>query len=107
MTPDDMPLHDKLLMETARIGWRELERFWAKGQVVQVATTLDLVAAGVALAEDDAARVQRWMQRGELGPVSKQQARQWHADATEVWALVIAPWVLVQHRPDSSESATH
>lgn len=93
----------RLNLETARISWRELEKFHARGQVVQVAPEMDLVEVGAALIEDDSPRVKAWMTQGLMGSVADSDAHRWHHEETLVWSLVVVPWVLVQsQRVDSS-----
>jgi hypothetical protein len=82
--------------ETAKIAWSELQRFFAAGKAVFVSNDLDLVEAALQISNDNSGRVRQWMDRGQLAPVSDEQARYWiDADAT-VWAVVVKPWVLVQ-----------
>jgi hypothetical protein len=89
-------LKAKLVMETARVPWAELQRFYARGQVVRAAPELDLIEVAMAVAEDDKARVQPWLERGLFGEVAPSQAQQWFDDGTSLWTVVVAPWVLVQ-----------
>jgi len=89
-------LRQKLALETASIGWRELEPHYARGVVVQVAESLDLVDVGLELIDDNKQQIQNWMSSGELGPVNTEEADSWHHNQASVWALVVAPWVLVQ-----------
>lgn len=91
-------LRQKLALETATIGWRELEPHYARGVVVQVAPSLDLVEVGMQLIADNKPQVEAWMNSGELGPVASEEADAWHHAQASVWALVVAPWVLVQTR---------
>jgi hypothetical protein len=65
---------------------------------VAVDRRLDLVEVALRLAEDDVERVARWMRRGEIGPVSDAQARNWYRREAVLWAVVVSPWVLVQER---------
>lgn len=86
----------RLHQETARIPWRELQRFFASGATIAVDPALDLLEVAGQLAGDEAGRVARWLEQGRLCRVSDEQALAWlEADAT-VWAVVVAPWVLVQ-----------
>lgn len=91
-------LRAKLNGETARIGWGEMQRHHARGVVLRVAGELDLVGVAVAMAQDDGAAVSRWMQAGQLGKVSDEQARDWLARDPDLWSVVVAPWVLVQEK---------
>jgi len=85
--------------QTARIAWRELTVHYARGRVVVVAPELDLVDVAVQLGMDNTACFQRWIDSGDVAPVGDQLARDWHEQNTELWAVVAAPWVLVQRRP--------
>lgn len=96
---DPALLKNKLMLETAQIPWRELESFHARGVVVRVDASLDLVEVGFELTQDNKAQFQAWLDANSVGPVADQTAQAWHDDNTPVWALVIAPWVLVQQRP--------
>ncbi|MET4695546.1 hypothetical protein V5J35_001156 [Endozoicomonas sp. NE40] len=69
---------EKLNLETARIPWKALERFFAQGIVLNVSASLDLVEAACAVSIDDTRQVQAWLQDGQLTKVTDQQAIQWH-----------------------------
>ncbi len=98
-------LREKLNRETGRIAWRALQRYYAQGRAVAVDRRLDLVEVALRLAEDDVERVTRWMRRGEIGPVSDAQARDWFQREAVLWAVVVSPWVLVQERESGSETS--
>lgn len=89
----------KLNGETAPIHWHELQRFFAQGVILQVAPHLDLVDVASAMGLDDIARVKVWFGAGELAHVSDQQATQWFDDNTELWTVVVKPYILVQDKP--------
>lgn len=95
--PDD-DLWARLASETARVDWAELERFFAKGQVIEVAVDLDLVEVAVHVASDKGRQVERWMQAGQFGLLNTDSARSWARGDRELWAVVVAPWILVQAR---------
>jgi len=82
--------------QTARIPFTELQRYFAGGHVVVVGADLDLVEVAVALAEDDKDRFEAWISTGNVAGVSDDQARDWLAANTQLWAVVANPWVLVQ-----------
>ncbi|MBW2939279.1 DUF2288 domain-containing protein [Zhongshania sp. CAU 1632] len=86
----------KLNRETSRILWTELQRFYAQGAVLVVAPELDLIATAAAVANDDAAAVSTWMKDNLLQKATEKLAMTWLAENCEVWAVVVAPWVLVQ-----------
>lgn len=102
MNDNDLPeLRDLLNAQTGRIGWGELQRHFARGVVLNVASGLDLVEVAARLVEDDRAAVEDWMKTGLLAKASLDDARRWDRDQTQFWAVVAAPWVLVQPCGDS------
>lgn len=93
--PSDI-LRAKLNLETAQLAWPELERHFARGSVVKVATGLDLVDAALHVAENNAATVEAWLVEGRIARAEMSDAEDWHARQPMFWAVVVAPWVLVQ-----------
>ena len=91
-------LRREYLGQTARIPWRDLQTHYARGSVVVVAPGLDLVEVAVQLGLDNTARFQRWIDAGDVSAANDEQARQWFEDDRALWAVVAAPWVLVQER---------
>ncbi len=98
MDNTDLPLKDKLNLQTARIGWKELERFFARGRVLYVSAELDLVEVACALTEDDLTKFTAWTESGQVQHLQDETAKQWAKDDHHLWAVVIAPWVMVQDR---------
>jgi len=82
--------------ETAKIAWRELQRFFAQGHAVAVSPQLDLVDVAYCMSRDDKASVEAWMEAGLVGQVSDAQAQEWLDANALVWSVVVRPWVLVQ-----------
>ena len=91
-------LYAKLLGETARISWTELQPFFARGALLWVATQEDLVGVAEALASDDKARVAAWLAAGTIAPIDPVRAEDWLSRDPELWAVVVSPWVVVQER---------
>ncbi|MCS4533078.1 DUF2288 domain-containing protein [Neisseria montereyensis] len=89
-------LNDKLNLETARISWQELQPHFARGAAVYVDAGLDLIATAHLMSEDNAVELKTLMDAGKFGLVSEDQARRFLADNQEMWAVVVAPWVLIQ-----------
>lgn len=94
-TPSEI-LRAKLNLETAQLAWPELERHFARGVVIRVAPGVDLVEAALQVAENNAAAVQAWLADGRLARAELADAEDWHARQPTFWAVVVAPWVLVQ-----------
>lgn len=97
-TQYSVPLKARLNLETARITWSELERFFARGRVLHIANSLDLLDVAEALVEDNLAKFTEWTSAGLVKHLEDLTAKSWVADDSKLWAVVIAPWVLVQER---------
>ena len=86
----------RLNSETAKIGWQELQKHYAAGNVLGVAAGADLIQVAIALNEDNATQIQAWLSDKSVFEVIDQQALEWFENQTILWALVIPPFVLVQ-----------
>ncbi|MFA6015251.1 MAG: DUF2288 domain-containing protein [Gallionellaceae bacterium] len=86
----------KVNLETARIAWKELQRFFASGAAILVAADLDLVEVALQISEDNKKQVATWLSEGKIGRVSDAQALAWHEADADVWAVVVSPYVLIQ-----------
>lgn len=94
-------LYAKLLGETAQIGWQELQPFFARGALLQVTANVDLVAVAEALAENRSEQVAAWLAGGQLQKVEEAHALEYLERDPTLWAVVVAPWVVIQERGDS------
>jgi len=96
--PGKDALWGELNGQTGRIAWKELERHFARGVVVWVASDLDLVDVAVSMVRDDKPVIEQIMIAGKLAPLTDEQAGDWSGREAELWAVVAAPWVLVQEK---------
>lgn len=86
----------KLNLETARMHWSEMQRYFASGAALYVSPDLDLVETAFQMSEDNAALIREWMAAGRFGKVTDEQARVWAQTDAIHWVVVVSPWVLVQ-----------
>ena len=84
--------------QTACIHWHQLQTYYAHGNVICVAQELDLVEVAVQLGMDNTECFQSWIAAEQIAGVSGEQALTWYDTNRELWAVVAAPWVLVQQR---------
>ncbi|WP_192483966.1 MULTISPECIES: DUF2288 domain-containing protein [Cysteiniphilum] len=91
-------LKAKILSETARISWLELQRFFAQGKVIKVSDALDLIDVAYALAQNDQAQITDYMNQNHIEYVNDDDAKHWFENNTTLWASVVKPWVLVQEK---------
>jgi hypothetical protein len=89
-------LHAQLNGETGKLTWKELERHFARGAVIRVAPGLDLVEVAVRIAHDDKPTIEAWMHDGRIKRAATEDALDWNQRQPIFWAVVVAPWVLVQ-----------
>lgn len=93
-------LYAKLLGETAPITWQELQPFFARGALLWVDSDQDLIEVAEAVAEDRRELVGAWLEGGRVAVLSDTRAEDLHARDPSLWAVVVAPWVLVQERAE-------
>ncbi len=86
----------KVNLETSQIAWNELQRFFASGSAVFVASSLDLIDVAYQFSIDNRDQVTEWMQNNQIALVSDQQALNWLEADVNVWAVAVKPWILVQ-----------
>jgi len=86
----------RLNTETAKIGWSEIQRFFAKGQVFIVAPELDLVDTAASMIHDEKSSVEKWLEQGQIRQAVTDDAKRWNESDPDLWAVVVAPWILVQ-----------
>jgi hypothetical protein len=102
MLPEEQPVTEeqaliaRLNSETAKIDWHELQKHYAAGNVLGVASNADLIKVAIEFHRDNATQIQQWLQDSSLFEVSDQQALDWYNSNCQLWALVIPPFVLVQ-----------
>ncbi|MCS5587991.1 MAG: DUF2288 domain-containing protein [Porticoccaceae bacterium] len=89
-------LKKRLNGETAKIGWQQLQKHYACGNVLAAALGSDLIEVAIAMHRDDTAQIKNWLADGSVFEVSDDQAKSWYNKDSTVWALVIPPFVLVQ-----------
>ena len=94
--PEEELVRAKLNTETAKIGWSELQRFFAAGQTLYVSPGLDLIDVALAFQQDNTKQVKLWLEQELVSPVSDAQAGEWINHNNLLWSVVVKPWVLVQ-----------
>ena len=98
MTEQPSTLYAKLLGETAAITWQELQPFFARGALLLVDGAQDLIEVALAVAQNDEEKVAAWLAAGILSKADDSRAEDLLTRDPELWAVVVAPWVLAQER---------
>ncbi len=89
-------LRARLNGETAKLEWHELEKHFAKGSVIKISPELDLIEVAMRIIEDDKPVVADWMDKGQVAHPTMDDAQDWVDRSPLFWAVVTAPWVLIQ-----------
>lgn len=84
--------------QTGVINWQELCKHFARGVVINVDASLDLVEVAHSMSVDDKKQMQQWLDKKSVSRASDDDARDWNRDEPEFWCVVVAPWVLVQKK---------
>lgn len=98
MSDSEQSTLEKLHSETALMSWKDLQRFFAQGNLLCVDKSLDLVQSAVWFADDAAEQLAPLIESNAIVEPSNDQARAWFDDNTELWTVVVAPFVLVQEQ---------
>lgn len=90
-------LRDELKESVDQAEWDWLMPHAERDAVIIVASGLDLVEVGMAIANDQVASVQRWIDDRLIYKPSIQQKAVWEQDQTKRFtALIVQPYVLIQ-----------
>ena len=89
-------IRKKLNHDTAKIRWSELSEAYQQELVIRVSTDLDLIDVACQFTLDNSVQVQAWMEKEQVQKVDADRARSWGLEDSALWAVVVAPWVLVQ-----------
>ena len=95
-TPENDLLFHKLNQETGKINWLELQRHFARGIVIVVDPDLDLVKIAEQVSEDQGEIIKSLLDAAKISHATDEDAIRWNTQNQDFWAIVIAPWVLVQ-----------
>lgn len=82
--------------ETGKISWHELQPHFARGVIIQVDNSLDLLNVATEFVKDNKNQVSDWLESGKIDRVSDTQAKIWAEENPTLWSVVAAPWVLIQ-----------
>jgi len=97
-TETEAELRARLNTEAARIPWRELQRHFARGAILVIAADLDLIEVAVKMVRDQVSDIEAWRSNDQIRPAGDDDALAWLQRDAALWAVVAAPWVLVQEQ---------
>lgn len=86
----------KLNLETAKISWKELELFFAKGNLLVIEPDEDLVEVAELIASNQPDKIEKLILDKKISFVVPDWVRKNCQPTTDLWAVVVAPYVLCQ-----------
>lgn len=88
----------KLSEEIEICSWNDLEDHYQRGAILVIDNSLDLIEVGVAMAEDEAGLMEKWLERGLIQKITSDQRDIWQKNPKEKISrfLIIQPYVLIQ-----------
>jgi hypothetical protein len=90
-------LRTKLAERLGPVYFSDMRAHLERDAVILIAPALPLLDAAVAVANDDAERVGRWIADGTMRKPSRRERDAWPTEEGRTWlAVVVQPFVLVQ-----------
>ena len=90
-------LKEKLQKDVADISWNELQPHAKRDAIIVIKDELELAEVAVAIAEDNTAFVQNWIENQSIAKPSSQQLTEWNqTPEKQLVALIVQPFVVVQ-----------
>ena len=89
-------LRQTLNIESGKLKWNELQIHFARGVVVVIDNSLDLITVSEKFVKDDKQAIEQWMKQGKISNATDDNAKEWLKKDPDFWAVVVPPWVLVQ-----------
>lgn len=90
-------MRETLMASMGPVELSDLRPHLARGSVIVVDSSLDLLEVAEAVARDDKARVSAWLADGLLGKPSLEQLERWSKVEGPAWtAVVVQPFVLLR-----------
>lgn len=94
-----MDLKEKLEKEILDTNWEPLAPHFARGTVYLLDEDLDIIQVGEAMAMDNVAALQQWLDNGLLSTPTPEEATLFTKDSNIFFKmLIIEPYVLVQRK---------
>jgi hypothetical protein len=89
-------IQEQLLEELADVTWSDLQPHAKRDAVIIVHESLNIVDVGLAIANDEVAKVDVWIAEQLIQKPTPNQLSHWNQDPTQKFStLIVAPYVLI------------
>lgn len=82
--------------QAGKLLWSDLEKHFARGVIIKIGSEMDLVEVAASIVEDNKVAMAAWMNEVKVSNADEKDAADWLKRQPEFWAVVVAPWVVVQ-----------
>lgn len=90
-------IRESFKRDLAEVSWRELRVHLQRDGVILVSRDLDLIETAVAVADDDAGKVETWIAADQIGKPGKEQLDAWEKEQDKAFRmLIVQPFILIQ-----------
>jgi len=90
-------MRDRLSETLGEVFWSDLRAHAARDAVIVIAADLDLLDAAEAMALNDAARVEAWIQAGKITKPSAEDLARWPLEVgLRFSSVIVQPFVLIK-----------
>ncbi|NVJ66622.1 MAG: DUF2288 family protein [Gammaproteobacteria bacterium] len=86
----------KLNGETAIVAWAEIERFFAKGNLLLVEKCVDLINCAADMSMDNGEEIGKLINEEKIQAMPVEFVKANCKPETEFWTVVVAPYILAQ-----------
>ena len=87
---------EQLNLETAQIKWLDLQVFFAKGKLLIVDDSIDLIETASLIADNDTTKISELIESHKIAFATIEWAKQHCKELTDFWAVVVSPYVVAQ-----------
>jgi hypothetical protein len=89
-------IQEQLAQDLADVSWKDIIPHCQRDAVIAVYEGLDMIEVGVAIAQDNIAQVQVWVEEQLLQKPSADQLSLWNQSPEQLFSvLIVAPYVLM------------
>ncbi|NVK21835.1 MAG: DUF2288 family protein [Kangiellaceae bacterium] len=86
----------KLNGETAVVAWKEIERFFAKGNLLLIEQGVDLINCAADMSLDNGEEIGKLIEQEKIQAMPMEFVKTNCQPETEFWTVVVAPYILAQ-----------
>ena len=93
---ESLSTSEQLNLETAQIKWLDLQVYFAKGKLLIIDNSIDLIKAASLIADNDTAKISELIESRKISFATIKWAKQHCTELTDFWAVVVSPYVVAQ-----------